>query len=166
MRASVRRAGAAVALAATLLVSGCGSDGGTDGAEPERTARESTEAAGPTGGGAADEEGGVDGTWSSGDGGDALVLSVGDGQAALLGATACTGTVSTDADPITLDLTCGDGSSDHTEGTVRSVDGEELTIEWGSGTTDTFTRIEIPTEFPSETPVEPPTDLDPELPTE
>ncbi|MFD1833270.1 hypothetical protein ACFSJS_27055 [Streptomyces desertarenae] len=172
MRTSVRCAGAAAVLAAALLVSGCGSDGGSGGAEPGETAGKTTGPSESAGDGAAAEDGGVDGTWSSGNGEDALVLSISGGQAALLGATACTGPVDTGADPVTFSLTCGDGSTDRTKGTVESVDGKNLTVDWGSGTTDTFTRVEVPTGLPTEIGDLPteigdlPTDLDLELPTE
>ncbi|GAA2410174.1 hypothetical protein GCM10010420_43640 [Streptomyces glaucosporus] len=149
MRTSARYAGAAAALAAVLLVGGCGSGGGESGdPEPKETARETAE---PTqDAGDSPSKGGVEGTWSTKNGADALVLSISNGQAALLGETACSGPVDTGADPVTFTLKCTDGSTDRTEGTVKSVDGESLTVAWKSGSTDTFTKVEVPTEIPTD----------------
>jgi hypothetical protein len=162
VRTSARYAGAAAVLAAALLVSGCGSGGSEDGPEPERTAGQTTEPAEPTGN--ADDEaatGGVNGTWSVTGDGKALVLSVNGDQAALLGETTCTGTADSGAEPVTFALTCTDGSTDRAKGTVKSVDGRSLTVAWESGTTDTFTKVEVP-EVPTGIPEigDLPTDLD------
>ncbi|WP_344319895.1 hypothetical protein [Streptomyces macrosporus] len=146
MRTSARYAGAA-ALAAMLLVGGCGG-GGSEESEPERSARETTEPTQDAGDGSSD--GGVEGTWSTKNGGDALVLSISGDQAALLGETACSGPVDTGADPITFSLECTDKSTDRTKGTVKSVDGKSLTVAWESGATDTFTKVEVPTELPTD----------------
>ncbi|PJE95528.1 hypothetical protein CUT44_22430 [Streptomyces carminius] len=152
MRTSARCAGAAAVLAAALLAGGCSGGGDSGSGEPERspTAREST---GPTadGGEPTADSGGVNGNWTTTSGSDALVLSVGDGQAALLGRSTCTGPVDTGADPVTFTLTCADGDEERTRGTVESADGRKLEIAWESGTTDTFTRVEIPTELPTGT---------------
>lgn len=154
MRTSARYAGAAAALAAVLLMGGCGG-GGSEESAPEPTAEETTGPTQNTDTGSSD--GGLEGTWSTKDGADALVLSISGDQAALLGETACSGPLDTDADPVTLTLKCTDKSTDRSQGTVKEVDGKSLTITWKSGATDTFTKIEIPTEFP--------TDLD-DLPTD
>jgi len=148
VRTSARYAGAAV-LAAVLLVGGCGGgDGGGDGPDAGNSpaARDS---AGPTAdaGDRTPDGGGVEGTWSTKDGADALVLSVSGNQAALLGETACSGPVDTASDPVTFTLTCTDGSTDRTEGTVKSLDGKSLTVAWKSGATDTFTKMDVPTEI-------------------
>ncbi|WP_143688628.1 hypothetical protein [Streptomyces barkulensis] len=167
MRTSARYAGAAAALATALLVSGCGSGGGSGEPEPKPSSEQTAEPTGDPGGEAA--TGGVNGTWSAKDGDKAMVLSVNDDQVALLGETACTGTADTDADPVTFALKCTDGSTDRTKGTVKSVKGESLTVAWESGTTDTFTKVEVPevsTEIPEvgDLPSDLPSGL--ELPTE
>ncbi|MCI0385959.1 hypothetical protein [Streptomyces sp. CNQ085] len=133
-------------MAAALLVSGCGSDGDSGEPGPGTSSGRTAE---PTGGEAA--TGGVNGTWSAEGGGKAMVLSVSGEQAALLGETTCTGTADTGADPVTFTLKCTDGSTDRTRGTVKSLEGERLTVVWESGTTDTFTKVEVPevsTEIP------------------
>ncbi|MDH2411918.1 hypothetical protein ACG5V6_27040 [Streptomyces chitinivorans] len=166
MRTSARYAGAAAALATALLVSGCGSGGGSGEPESKPSSEQTAEPTGDPGGEAA--TGGVNGTWSAEGGGKAMVLSVSGDQAALLGETTCTGTADTDADPVTFTLKCTDGSTDRTKGTVESVKGESLTVAWESGTTDTFTKVEVPevsTEIPEigDLPSGLPSDLD--LPT-
>ncbi|CAL9495161.1 hypothetical protein SUDANB106_03345 [Streptomyces sp. enrichment culture] len=167
MRTSARYAGAAAVLAAALLVSGCGSDGGSGETEPKPSSEQTAEPTGDPGDEAA--TGGVNGTWSAEGGGKAMVLSVSGDQAALLGETTCTGTADTDADPVTFALKCTDGSTDRTKGTVKSLKGESLTVAWESGTTDTFTKVEVPevsTEIPEigDLPSDLPSDL--KLPTE
>ncbi|HEX5568822.1 MAG TPA: hypothetical protein VFY14_18185 [Streptomyces sp.] len=168
MRISARHAGTAAVLTAVLLVSGCGSgedDGGSDRAGSGPSAGESpgsTAQDGTDGGKSAD--GGVDGTWSTKENADALVLSINGNQAALLGETVCSGPVDTDADPVALTLTCTDKSTERTEGTVESVDGDSLTVAWESGAKDTFTRVRVPTGLPGDL-GDLPTDLG-ELPTD
>ncbi|MBN3930853.1 hypothetical protein IQ279_14640 [Streptomyces verrucosisporus] len=154
-------------MATALLMSGCGSGGGSGEPEPKPSSEQTAEPTGDPGGEAA--TGGVNGTWSAEGDGKAMVLSISGDQAALLGETTCTGTADTGADPVTFALKCTDGSTDRTRGTVKSVEGESLTVAWESGTTDTFTKVEVPevsTEIPEigDLPSGLPSDLD--LPTE
>ncbi|AXK33039.1 hypothetical protein DVA86_10650 [Streptomyces armeniacus] len=137
---------AAAALAATLLIAGCGSDDGGDSSSKESEASESQDKGGEEN--APEEEAGtevkamdIQGGWTTeGAGSSALILVVAEQKALVTGKFACSGEVVDSTQPATLDLKCADGSTDYAKGTFKSFDGEKLTVAWDSGQSSTFTK--------------------------
>ncbi|OKH97348.1 hypothetical protein A6A06_32830 [Streptomyces sp. CB02923] len=136
---------------AALLLSGCGSSGGTgdaaDGpgrtpaATPSRTAGDQ-----PAGDQPADGSGGLDGAWTATTGDSHLTLVIYRGIASLgLGAdtgTACQGKVETMGTTV-IALKCMGGHTTRTLGTVKpGADGRTLKVSWKDGPTDGFTKAE------------------------
>lgn len=149
MRASRRMTGVAAALAATLLIAGCGSDDdGDDSPKSEESASDTQEKGGDEN--APEEEPGtevkamnIQGAWTEGGGSGAVTLVVAEQKAIVTGkSAACSGEVVDSSQPATLDLKCPKGG-DYAKGTFKSFDGEKLTVEWGSGQTSTFTKSKI-----------------------
>ncbi|MDT0380645.1 hypothetical protein RM572_17980 [Streptomyces sp. DSM 42041] len=163
MRTTARVSGAAAVIAAALLLTGCGSDGGGENSDKGGAEQSSGE-----GGASA-----LKGAWLSGELTDRdhkiLVFVETGGNVNLSTEDAdCTGTYAADADPVTLEMVCAKGSG-FEKGTVESVDGDTLTLAWESGGSDTFTRAEssledLPTEMPSDLPTEEIPDLPSDLP--
>lgn len=149
------RAGAAAAALAAALLTGCSSDSGNGEAgtsTPSEAAGEASASGGDKAGAA-----GVAGVWTTKTDNDVpTVLSIAGGNAALLGEQACTGSVTGQQD-VTLRLTCPGGDSTRTSGrAVPSENGKTLTVDWGKGVKDTFTKSAdgklpegLPTELPS-----------------
>lgn len=146
------RAGAVATALAAALLTGCSDsgDGGSADSEPGRSAEPT---ASETSG-----AGGVAGIWTGKTENNApMVLSIAGGNAALLGETACTGNVSTGGGAPTVELSCPGGGSERTSGRLAlSEDGESLTVDWGKGVQDTFSKSAdgklpegLPTELPS-----------------
>ncbi|UUS32281.1 MULTISPECIES: hypothetical protein [Streptomyces] len=133
-------AAAATALAAALALTACGSgdgDGGKDGG-----ASAAPSAAAPTG---ADAQGvslaAAEGAWVGATDGKPVTLTVSKGGQAVVISEAhvCQGTAKEGA-ALTLTLTCKDGDTTRTSGTVRSADGTQLVVAWDSGRTDTLSK--------------------------
>ncbi|MCM2577664.1 hypothetical protein [Streptomyces meridianus] len=149
------RAGAAAAALAAVLLTGCSSDSADDGSagstpspagEASETGKDRSDASG------------VAGVWTTRTENDVpTVLSVAGGNAALLGEQACTGSVVTAQQDVVIKLTCPGGGSARTSGRATpSEDGKTLTVDWGKGVEDTFTKSAdgklpegLPTELPS-----------------
>lgn len=156
MRTSARITGAATAVAAAaLLVSGCGSSGSEGHAEPPAAGESSQPEGGGEGGGSA----GVDakalaGGWvtSTTEADSVLIMAFAQKTVMLTGAASCTGEAALDKNPVTLDLKCQAGGEDYAQGTVKSLTGGKLTIEWESGETRTFTRATDESGNPKELP--------------
>ncbi|WP_340559053.1 hypothetical protein [Streptomyces sp. GSL17-111] len=148
MRTSLRMtAAAAAALAATLVLGGCGS--GDDGDQKPAAEETQNPGADPETG---KQPGSVQGVWSTEADGEEFVLTVvADGVSLVRGGTNCTGRMM-DGDKPTLDLTCPDGSGeDRASGTVENVDSEELEVAWNGGVTDTYVRVaEAPKDMPTD----------------
>jgi hypothetical protein len=148
---------AAVAVVATLALSGCSSDSGSDGkknptasvtavptAAPTKVTAPTTTPATPSGTSTGDPTQGVEGVWLAAQGANKVQLVLGKGQAGLTSTHLCGGTY-TDHDGISLKLTCMDGDKERTSGTgVLAADGKTLTVQWTGGLTDTFSRTGLP----------------------
>lgn len=149
------RAGAAAAALAAALLTGCSSDSGAgeaDGGTPSEAASGTSAPSEGKGGAEA-----VAGVWTTKtDNGVPTVLSIASGNAALLGEQACTGSVTGQQD-VTIKLTCPGGDTTRSSGRVTAADdGKTLTVDWGKGVEDTFTKSAdgklpegVPTELPS-----------------
>ncbi|GAA4907117.1 hypothetical protein ACFPM3_13450 [Streptomyces coeruleoprunus] len=143
---------AAVAVASALALTACGSGKGD---EPGKgaSAAPSGGASAPAGGhGAGSTLASVEGSWSGMTDGKLVNLTVSaSGQAVLITeAHVCQGTAK-EAGHVTLALTCKDGSTDRTTGTVESADGKQLVVAWDGGKKDTLakTSAPMPTDLPS-----------------
>ncbi|MGP2438305.1 hypothetical protein [Streptomyces sp. JW3] len=103
--------------------------------------------------GAADE---LAGSWLATTGGKAVALVVTGKQAGLFatGGTVCSGSAGTTDGTRTIRLSCTDGSDDRASGTVESVDGSTLKVDWAGGLgTETYTKAEggrLPSGLPTE----------------
>ncbi|GGS66330.1 hypothetical protein [Streptomyces griseoviridis] len=146
----------AAGLAGVLVLGGCGGDGGSDGegAGGARTSASGSPSASSSGGsgdtgsagaspsGAAGE---LEGSWLATAGGKAVALVVTGTRAGLFatGGTVCSGGAGTADGTRTIRLTCTDGNKDRASGTVESVDGSTLEIDWsGSLGTETYVKAE------------------------
>ncbi|NEC49835.1 hypothetical protein G3I18_14790, partial [Actinospica acidiphila] len=129
--------------------------GSDDSAAP--TASATADSGGGTGGSDASgaPAGDLEGSWLTTADGKAVVLMVTGEEAALFatGGTVCSGTAKGGTEP-TLALKCPTGNGDRTKGTVTSVDGKSLTVEWdGAAGTETYTKAEggsLPPGLPTE----------------
>lgn len=144
------RPGAWAAVAAAVLLTGCGSDGSGDkttGTDPTPSGtRSPSDAKGAA----------LEGIWvGKSRTGSPLVLSIAGDNAALFGEHACTGTVS--GAKGTFDLRCPDGNDDRSTGTATVADdGTTMTVRWGAGDSDVFKKSAdgklpkgLPTTLPS-----------------
>ncbi|MFF5126940.1 hypothetical protein ACFY41_08335 [Streptomyces syringium] len=148
MRTAAQCTGAA--FIAAVLLTGCG--GGGDGKADDKPSARASGSSTPAGNGASGSLDGVYAAAPSADG--ALGLSLTHGRAALYadgGKRVCTGTVGEGAGPVTLTLTCGDGNTDRTRGTVERPGGRTVVVSWESGKKDTFTRTGAAAELPAPT---------------
>ncbi|MFD7091790.1 hypothetical protein ACFV94_28885 [Streptomyces sp. NPDC059896] len=176
MRKIVQSGAAAAGLVVTLALAltGCGGDGGDsakDGggaAAPSATGGESSGATADSGSGAdsgsdADTDtdtASVEGTWAGLSDGKTVALSVKSGKVALVADRhVCQGAVEDMGEPM-FSLTCVDGNTDRTMGTIESNDGKTLVISWGKGVKDTLAKAgddKLPEGLPSDLPTDPPT---------
>lgn len=158
MRRSARFTGAAVAMAAALLVSGCGSS--DDSSDEKKPSEEQSQGADNDGGDDGDGDndpteakpGSLTGVWSTKvDGKDLMLTVVGDGAVLARGMDKpCTGRV-TDAGKPTITLKCPAGGEERTNGSVDSVDSQSLKVTWNGGDTDTFSRqADAPSGLPTD----------------
>ena len=149
------RAGAAAAALAAVLLTGCSSGSGDEGSagSTPSPAGEASEAGKDQG-----DASGVAGIWTTQTENNVpTVLSIAGGNAALIGEQACTGSVVTAQKDVTIKLTCPGGAATRTSGRATpSEDGKTLTVDWGKGVEDTFTKSAdgklpegLPTELPS-----------------
>ncbi|QXE39151.1 hypothetical protein KQY30_15120 [Streptomyces sp. GMY02] len=171
VRTSAATAGLVAALAFALT--GCGGDG-ADGDSGKDSSSSGTPSATASGSGSSsgsdsnsgsgsgsggDAGGGVEGTWAGLTDGKAVALSVKAGKVALVADNhVCQGSVEDMGEPM-LSLTCADGNTDRTMGSIESNDGKTLVISWGKGTKDTLTKTEtgvfpegLPTDLPTAVP--------------
>ncbi|MFC6067569.1 hypothetical protein [Streptomyces ochraceiscleroticus] len=150
MRKRIQFAAVAAAAAAVLLA-GC--SGGSDtggGAKKSESPSPSASSAGRTPG-ADVSVASLEGGWTTNalhaDKG-LLILSVSKHEAVLIGKKSCGGKV-VDGQPIELTFKCTDGDTEHSAGTVQSLQGKKLTVRWASGKESVFTRTEGTTDLPS-----------------
>ncbi|MGW3666153.1 hypothetical protein [Streptomyces sp. NPDC005141] len=142
-----RTAGAAVGLAAALMLTGC-SSGGDDSGDPSASPSASPTDGAGTGGGSGNTSaagGKLQGSWLTTAGGKAVVLMINGGQAGLFatGGTMCSGTSSEEANMRMIRLTCTDGSKKRAVGMVDSVGGTTLKVTWkGDLGQETYTKSE------------------------
>ncbi|MFJ8230350.1 hypothetical protein ACIQ9E_10410 [Streptomyces sp. NPDC094448] len=150
-------AAAAAALGAALVLTGCSSDDGKSSPEKaggsgggDRPAASGPAEPGGDGGTDSGTDGGADGgktaaadaegAWTGVTDGKTLSLAVTRGKAVLMAdGAACTGELA-DHGSLMLALKCADGSKTRTMGTVAVANGE-LTVVWGGGIKDTFTKV-------------------------
>ncbi|MEV6317327.1 hypothetical protein [Streptomyces sp. NPDC051776] len=157
MLATVRTAGAAAAVAAAaLLLGGCGATvTGTDDAGAESVAPSAKDDGGD-GDAQDDREVGpeaVAGVWRTTGMDGEYYLSVSGRKAVLAGEHACAGTVAPGKGKPGLELTCRDGDTKRTTGAAApSPGGRTLTVQWASGTSETYTKVgggKLPKDLPT-----------------
>ncbi|MBQ0986309.1 hypothetical protein KBZ10_17680 [Streptomyces sp. F63] len=158
---------AAAAIAAALLLTGCGngSDGGKDDSKSGLTSgstagREDGSTGDGTAAGGAPAAGEVSGTYVAKlDTSEPIVLSITGNKAVLAGPHACSGDYTRDL----LMLECPDGNTDRTMGAVTVSDGgKTLKVDWDTlsdAEDDTFTKAASPEDLPKGLPTELPTEL-------
>ncbi|MYZ36909.1 hypothetical protein [Streptomyces sp. MnatMP-M17] len=167
LRTSVATAGLVTALA--LALTGCGGDSGGDsgkdkGGADAPSASADGSGSGPDAGASASTGSGgdgasaVEGSWAGLTDGKAVALSVKAGKVALVADShVCQGSVEDMGEPM-LSLTCADGNTDRTMGSIKSNDGKTLVIAWDKGKKDTLAKTETGTP-PEGLPEDLPTDL-------
>ncbi|MEU5657879.1 hypothetical protein ABZ802_20035 [Streptomyces sp. NPDC047737] len=135
----------AAALVAALTLSACSSgDEDSSGVTPSAGSASARSTA-PTDDGAATAEtaeaaAALEGTWTGGTRSDPVALSVTSGKVALIADRhVCQGEVKHTGE-VELALTCLDGDTDRTSGTVTSNDGEKLVVSWEAGAEDTLAK--------------------------
>ncbi|MEV8018905.1 hypothetical protein AB0O76_21710 [Streptomyces sp. NPDC086554] len=140
---NVRIGAAAAGLVAALVLTGCSSDGDDGGSKGEDKGSAGS-SAGADGSdtpeeGSGAKDGSVEGSWVTTADGSPLALVIADKKATLLGEDVlCSGTASAD----TIQLKCAKGDSGRTKGTVESVNGTSMSVEWEGSGTDQFTKTE------------------------
>lgn len=139
-------------LVATLALTACGSgdDGGK--AEDSGTEQGATPGAGTEDGAEPGADAAaLDGTWAGLSDGKAVALSVASGKVALVADQhVCQGDVK-DMGKVMLALSCTDGNTDRTMGSIESNDGKTLVVSWDAGAKDTLTKTDpakLPTGLP------------------
>ncbi|MFD8967988.1 hypothetical protein ACFV0C_23845 [Streptomyces sp. NPDC059568] len=169
LRTSAATAGLVTALA--LALTGCGGDSGGDsgkdkGGADAPSASADGSGSGPDAGASASAGSGsggdgasaVEGTWAGLTDGKAVALSVKAGKVALVADShVCQGSVEDMGEPM-LSLTCADGNTDRTMGSIESNNGKTLVIAWDKGKKDTLAKTETGT-LPEGLPEDLPTDL-------
>ncbi|QKW07299.1 hypothetical protein HUT18_13760 [Streptomyces sp. NA04227] len=160
----VRMAAAVLPVAAALVLTGCSSDSDDskdkDNAKPsaESSAPADDESATPDSGDSGTGNGkGLEGSWLSTKGGNAVALVVNQGKAGLFssGGSVCSGTAGEKAGMQMVELKCTDGNTDRNEGHVKSVDAKTLTVSWEGFGDETFQRTEgtdLPSGMPTPAP--------------
>jgi hypothetical protein len=149
--------GVAVAgLTAALLLTGCGgSGGGSSGTDKAASGDKSDSAAATpaaTSGGSATPGAPdadlaqaakrLEGAWAGLTDGKSVTLLVKEGKAALVADQhVCSGSLQDMGQPM-LSLTCADGNTERTMGTIRSNDGKTLLLSWGAGKKDRLMKAD------------------------
>ncbi|MFI6644441.1 hypothetical protein [Streptomyces sp. NPDC050504] len=149
MHKLVRNGVTAAGLAALLALTGCGSDDKGDSGKGKEEKSTSGGTGAATGGDDKKDDGAakggdesVEGSWMSVGGAKPVVLSVKGEQAVLVAdGHVCSGTAKSKG-KVTLSLTCADGNTDRTMGSVESNDGTSITVSWDAGKSDTLTKTE------------------------
>ncbi|MEU6845673.1 hypothetical protein ABZ930_27750 [Streptomyces sp. NPDC046716] len=159
---NVRIAVGAAAAVAALAVSGCsGDDGGSDkgaagsssAATPDAGSSDGSSDSGSGSGSGSGSSKDPVGIWSATTDGKPVVLVIGGEQASLSTGDGhlCTGTVTGSA----LSLTCADGDTARSAGTIESNDGSTMKVSWKAGAQDTFKKSangQLPTDLPTTLP--------------
>lgn len=139
----------AAGLLTALALTGCGGDSDQDGA-----GRSSGSSATPAPAGSASDDPGsgadgatgglkaLEGAWAGQTDGRAVVLSVASGKAVIVADShVCSGTAKDMGKPM-LALTCADGDTDRTMGTIESNDGKTVVVSWDGGAKDTLAKTD------------------------
>ncbi|MBA4863879.1 hypothetical protein H1V43_21465 [Streptomyces sp. PSKA54] len=142
----MRIAAAAAGVAATLVLTGCSSDGGDGGGADKSSDTSSSASASASaspdsgdgsggGGGSGSSGGGLEGSWLATTDGKAVALVINGKQAGLFtsGGTVCHGTAGEQAGMQMIALTCTGGNDDRSEGMVGSVTDATLKVTWEGG---------------------------------
>ncbi|MFE6364167.1 hypothetical protein ACFVP3_29755 [Streptomyces sp. NPDC057806] len=151
----MRIVAAAAGLTGVLVLGGCSDDDSSDDASPSASATPSATEESDTGGGGgsaatASPAGDLEGSWLATTKGKAVALVVTGRKAGLFatGGTVCSGTAGE-----TIELTCTDGSTDRSDGTVESVGADTLKVTWDSALgTETYRKADgatLPTGLPT-----------------
>ncbi|MFF3177825.1 hypothetical protein ACFVQ0_35000 [Streptomyces sp. NPDC057900] len=150
------RTGAVVAtgLLTALALTGCGSDndkpdadknsGSASAPAPDHSDGSSAGGGDGASGGGTSTEGlkALEGAWAGQTDGKAVVLSVAHGKAVVVADShVCSGSAKA-ADKVTLALSCADGDTDRTAGTVESNDGKTVVVAWDGGTKDSLGKTD------------------------
>ncbi|MBA2945033.1 hypothetical protein [Streptomyces himalayensis] len=150
----MRIAAAAAGVAATLVLTGCSSDGGDGGgagkssdtsSSASASASASPDSGDGSGGGSGSSGGGLEGSWLATTDGKAIALVINGKQAGLFtsGGTVCHGTAGEQAGMQMIALTCTGGNDDRSEGMVGSVTDATLKVTWEGGLgEETYRRAE------------------------
>lgn len=161
MRTSTRVTGAAVALAAALFASGCGSDSDDEKGNDSPSQEETTGS--DDGSGSADNAD-LDGGWIDKGGKPKLVLGVENGKVSMVAVGASSAEASVRCDGSVegekIDLTCEKG--DYSEGTIQESSEKSMTVKWNTGDSTDFVKSpegDVPTDAPTEMPTDVPTDV-------
>ncbi|WP_066946566.1 hypothetical protein [Streptomyces lushanensis] len=171
LRPSLAAAGLVTALALALTGCGGGSGDGVDSGKDKGGAdapSASADGSGSDAGASADTGSGgagasaVEGSWAGLTDGKAVALSVKGGKVALVADShVCQGSVEDMGEPM-LSLTCADGNTDRTMGSIESNDGKTLVIAWDKGKKDKLAKTgtgALPEGLPEDLPEDLPTDL-------
>ncbi|WP_406862314.1 hypothetical protein ABZO31_18380 [Streptomyces sp. HUAS MG47] len=119
--------------AAALVLTGCSGESKPAAAEKETPSASAPPATTPP---SPSVPPGIEGSWAGITDGKPVGLSIGKRQAVVIaGAQICQGKLT---DTVSLRLTCRDGATQRTEGTIESNDGKTLVVAWKSGLKDTL----------------------------
>lgn len=125
--------------AATLVLTACGGGGKPAGDKAGRTSAPTSPVPSATSSPAAPTPSaapGPEGSWAGITDGKPVGLSIGKRYAVVIAdAQVCQGKLT---DAVTLRLTCTDGATQRTEGTIESHEGKTLVVSWKGGTKDTL----------------------------
>lgn len=171
MRTSGRIVGTAAAVAAAgLVLAGCGGDSGGDGSggggaskDPKPSKSESTSPASPSQEAPQEATGDLKklaGTWVdkkaiTGQSGKMLGLVILKNQVATAGSgkdSSCQGTFTSDKLPASFSLKCQKPGAGYDQGKITKVQGQELTVSWQNGKTQTLTKSGKPGQAPTDLP--------------
>ncbi len=120
-----------------------GDSGDKGPATPGATA--SADTGGGSGGSPSAPSGELEGSWLATADGKAVALMINGTEAGLFatGGTVCKGSAGEDGGTRTIRLDCAAGDKQRTQGTVASVDGGTLRVDWGGGLgVETYTKAE------------------------
>lgn len=166
MRTSGRIVGVAAAVAAAgLVLTGCGggSDSGGDSKDPKPSTSQATPPSSPSQEAPKEATGDLKklaGTWvdkeaMTGQSGKMLGLVILKNQVATAGSgkdASCQGAFTGDKLPASFSLKCQKPGAGYDQGKVTKVQGQELTVSWQNGKTQTLTKSGKPGQAPTDLP--------------
>ncbi|WP_418958349.1 hypothetical protein [Streptomyces tritici] len=146
---------ASVAAATLVVLTGCSGEGKPGAAGPEGPTASTSASPSASSSPSPSAPPALEGSWAGITDGKPVGLSIGQRHAVVIaGAQICQGKLT---DAVTLRLTCTDGATQRTEGTVESNDGTTLVVAWKGGPKDTLKEADpgpsgSPTGSPSGSP--------------